>query len=365
MTSFNPFGIPFVQNLMGDMDIPSVQDITDKIKNYSVQDYMSNPMAQWGANILAANEPGTTFGNAVGKGFVGASQMAKAQSQAAKMRSQAAKIKSLKDKISEQNSKNSFIDSLDIDPSMKEALKNDNELFRLFAKKQYGLDVPSQARKDWELNKAQAGKTSIVNNVSGNTADEPISGKDSQYYIDPRTGEQATIVPGESPSQAAERGLVFGKPPTSPERDAAAFASRMQDTESRIDSLEPESGTDPMFIADEILDYVPFGNFFKTEKGQKRKAERYNWIMSNVRDESGATINPDEVPMYEQSLFTQPGDGESTSAAKKQLRKSVLNGMYVKSGRLGSELRKMEAKNANDKIIMRRRMKELGLVPVE
>jgi hypothetical protein len=300
----------------------------------------SNPIFQLGTSILANNKPGANFGQVFGAGVQDfQDRHQKKQMQDLMFRSQMAKMEEIKKKAEAEKARNKYIDTLPIEEPLKNALKQNDELLEKWLTMQHNLDMPSKGMMQHDLNKAAAGRSTTTNNLTaGNGApvEAPIEPKDAGYYIDGKTGEQAIIPPGMTPSQAAAAGFVFGKPPTDPERTAAAFAERMEDTEGRIDELEPMDGKDPRFIMDEMLDYIPFGNFFKTEQGQQRKSERYNWIMANVRDESGAAINADEIPMYEEALFTQLGDSEEAMKTKKKLRRTVIKGMSIKAGRLGT-----------------------------
>ena len=72
-------------------------------------------------------------------------------------------------------------------------------------------------------------------------------------------------------------------------------------------------------ISNEILDYVPFGNYAQDEDYRKKLNLQNEWIISILRQESGAAIGQDEYKNYRAIYFPMAGDSEAMRKAERRL----------------------------------------------
>jgi hypothetical protein len=77
-------------------------------------------------------------------------------------------------------------------------------------------------------------------------------------------------------------------------------------------------------ISNEILDYVPFGNYAQDEDYRKKLNLQNEWIISILRQESGAAIGQDEYKNYRAIYFPMAGDSEAMRKARAEARKRAL-----------------------------------------
>jgi len=132
--------------------------------------------------------------------------------------------------------------------------------------------------------------------------------------------------------QAANAGFKYEKK-TQKQETAESYTHRMSSLMDELAELEPKDGSEPTFIRDQLAELIPFaGNFFMSGKGQRLRNLRKDWIMANVRDESGAAIGKEEVGNYVDTYFAKSGDKPSVIQQKKQLRETAVESMRIKSG---------------------------------
>jgi hypothetical protein len=113
------------------------------------------------------------------------------------------------------------------------------------------------------------------------------------------------------------------------------FGNKMELAEKNIKDIEDE-GTGFWNRVAEGSGYVPgsapVGRFLQTEKYQKYRQARDNFITALLRDESGAAIGTDEFNRYEKELFPQPGDSKGVIDQKREARRIAIEGMKKAAG---------------------------------
>lgn len=117
---------------------------------------------------------------------------------------------------------------------------------------------------------------------------------------------------------------------TEAESKAVGFADRMNFANQQIDQLTSQG-----FEAPSLVDL--FANRFGLNIGISPQARLYftnarNFINAQLRQESGATINPSEFVEGYKTYFPQYGDDAATIETKRQNRLSVLNAMKGVAG---------------------------------
>jgi hypothetical protein len=113
------------------------------------------------------------------------------------------------------------------------------------------------------------------------------------------------------------------------------FGNKMELAEKNLKSIEDEGSGFWNRVA-EGSGYVPgsalAGRFLQTEKYQKYRQARDNFITALLRDESGAAIGTDEFNRYEKELFPQPGDSQGVIEQKREARRIAIEGMKKSAG---------------------------------
>ena len=100
-----------------------------------------------------------------------------------------------------------------------------------------------------------------------------------------------------------------------------------------------DSGFDPVNFQDSVLvEYTPFfpdlaENFLKSSKYQQYQRALTDFIMAQLRDESGAAISAGEFPLAFRIYIPQPGDGPEVIQAKREARRSALYAMKAGAGK--------------------------------
>jgi hypothetical protein len=67
-------------------------------------------------------------------------------------------------------------------------------------------------------------------------------------------------------------------------------------------------------------------------KYQQYQQAKRDWILANVRKESGATITPSEFNDFDKTYFPQPGEDHNTVLQKKAARIKAQESMLRNSG---------------------------------
>lgn len=127
-------------------------------------------------------------------------------------------------------------------------------------------------------------------------------------------------------------------PFTVSQKQTAGYAARMQRAVEQMERLE-DSGFDPVNFKDSVLvEYAPFipdlaENFLKSSKYQQYQRAMTDFIMAQLRDESGAAISAGEFPLAFRIYIPQPGDGPEVIQAKREARRSALSAMKAGAGK--------------------------------
>lgn len=69
-------------------------------------------------------------------------------------------------------------------------------------------------------------------------------------------------------------------------------------------------------------------NFLKSQDQQFLEIAKKNFITASLRQESGASISPQEFESEEKKYFPQVGDSIETVKAKQRAREVAIQGMY-------------------------------------
>lgn len=116
------------------------------------------------------------------------------------------------------------------------------------------------------------------------------------------------------------------------EARAGGWYERMMDSESTLSNPKiSQAGTDPV---QNVKASVPLiGNAMVSPEFQQLDQAKRNFINSQLRRESGATITPDEFANANKQYFMQYGDGPEVIAQKAQNRKTAIEGMLTSAGK--------------------------------
>jgi hypothetical protein len=112
------------------------------------------------------------------------------------------------------------------------------------------------------------------------------------------------------------------------------FGNKMENAEKNISKVEDEL----MSYRGRSLDNAPLvggtmaTNWLQSDKYQKAKQARDNFITALLRDESGAAIGTQEFQRYEKELFPQPGDSQGVIVQKREARKIAIEAMKKSAG---------------------------------
>lgn len=117
------------------------------------------------------------------------------------------------------------------------------------------------------------------------------------------------------------------KPPAQNMSQAATFGRRMVEAERALTA----SGYNPTASTSRLDSRLP--GEMQSSKAQSYLAAKRAWINSNLRDESGATIQPHEFDSADKQYFPQPGEGPEIVEQKRRMRESAVAGLRAEAGR--------------------------------
>jgi len=120
------------------------------------------------------------------------------------------------------------------------------------------------------------------------------------------------------------------QPPNEYQGKSNIYANRMANSEPIIAELGASAGTD---IKQHGYDQIPvIGNLLENEDFKKlRQAER-DWLSAVLRQESGATIRPEELDEAGKQYFPRPGDTPAVIEQKRINRMTAQEGMTQAAG---------------------------------
>jgi hypothetical protein len=120
------------------------------------------------------------------------------------------------------------------------------------------------------------------------------------------------------------------------QRESAAFANRMVAANSILNAIE-ESGFNPVNAKDIAIENAPFipklfEGFLTSPKYKQYEQAKRNYLLAQLRDESGAAIAEHEVESLSMIYFPVVGDDPATIAQKKETRKKGVESMKIQAG---------------------------------
>ena len=109
-------------------------------------------------------------------------------------------------------------------------------------------------------------------------------------------------------------------------------------------------------LKNSALNKIPLvGNYAIPPEYRSAKYKADQWLLANVRHESGASIRPDEIPAFYHNYFPVPGDDEKAMREKDARRATTMKGVYDTLG---------NAKPAGDRFVEERKARKVtGNVP--
>ena len=114
-------------------------------------------------------------------------------------------------------------------------------------------------------------------------------------------------------------------------RQAAGFASRMEDSNSVLASMENEGEYGINWTADRLGGGLLTNKALSEEQQVYRNAAE-DWVRSKLRKESGAVIGDEEMKSEIKTYFPQPGDSEKVIQQKARKRQIATASMIESAG---------------------------------
>ena len=135
--------------------------------------------------------------------------------------------------------------------------------------------------------------------------------------------------------------IVQGAPKlTEGQGKATGFYGRAKSSHETLSSLE-KSGT---ALYDAIVSNIPIaGNYMISEEYQKYAQAQRDFINALLRNESGATIGPDEFANAKQQYFPQPGDTQAVIDQKRKNRETAIDALRIAAGPGAGQLKSNDA----------------------
>lgn len=157
-----------------------------------------------------------------------------------------------------------------------------------------------------------------------------ITGPDGKQIEIPPGVDRQTFI--KEVSRAGAKAAAGEK--TEVQAKSEKFGNKMELAEKNVGGIADE-GTG--YVA-RSLDGAPViggsavTNWFQSDRYQKYRQARDNFITALLRDESGAAIGTEEFKRYEKELFPQPGDGPGVIAQKAEARRVAIEAMKKSAG---------------------------------
>lgn len=190
-----------------------------------------------------------------------------------------------------------------------------------------GLDNPSNYPNQNE-------KNALINRVNNiRNSGQRIQVPDSIKALDLQNAKSGTANP-DSAFRAQlggydaeyQKALQTSKPKTDFQVKSQGYASRMQQADDIITAQEKQL-QDLGYLKWVALQKAP--NIAKNELIQKQEQAERNFVNAVLRQESGATIPPDEFVNAQKQYFPQPGDSPAVIEQKRQNRALVIKNMQM------------------------------------
>lgn len=175
---------------------------------------------------------------------------------------------------------------------------------------------------------------------------------------DPSTGSTTTITPDMSAYDTPEslqdevdaKGVKVDAGDikmNANQKDAAGFASRMEENETVLNLVDREGAN----LRKTLARGLPLGNYLVGENYQKYEQAQRDFINAQLRRESGAVISPEEFDNANKQYFPQPGDTEAVMDQKRKNRKTALMNMKQSAGKGYDKWRETRLSETGDKKI--------------
>jgi soluble lytic murein transglycosylase-like protein len=152
-----------------------------------------------------------------------------------------------------------------------------------------------------------------------------LPGQDMSGFPLPRGGTAAADPNAPKPIPGSSQ---RGADPPADERNAAGFASRMEQADKIMGQVGDPSWADMMAGRAGVV-----GNYLTSPKGQQFQQAAQAWIRAKLRKESGAAIGKDEMEQEFQTYFPQPGDSPEKLRQKQEFRERETAAMRTSAGR--------------------------------
>jgi hypothetical protein len=123
------------------------------------------------------------------------------------------------------------------------------------------------------------------------------------------------------------------KPPSERQSTLALFSGLMTETMPEISRLESLEGFNPAGLGEGIAAKTGwFGNYIRTEEGQRYQGLARQWAEGVLRIQTGAAATQPEIERVMETYFPVPGDTENTVRQKSQQRDAFARSLVVASG---------------------------------
>lgn len=117
-------------------------------------------------------------------------------------------------------------------------------------------------------------------------------------------------------------GTINGKPQNTAQSQANGYADRLVQSDRIISSIG-NNFTSPLSAVGSILP-----NFLKSSDRQSYDQAQRNFVNAVLRQESGASIAPNEFASAQEQYFPQPGDKPDVIVQKAENRNTAINNLY-------------------------------------
>lgn len=331
--------------------------------NGGMQGLLGNPLFNIGLGLLAANRPGTSFGQALGQGgLLGLQNMQQFQQQQALNGYRQAQLAETQRKAEAERQQQERLTraTASLPPGMRDvAMAAPDKFFgaqadSFFPKPDAKTDIAKLIaerdrfpvgdpnRQFYDAAIAKATERAPKNPVAIPDEKSPTGFR----YVDPSAAlGQPALGPSGLSMEFGPDGrptAIFSgpgsqkkepKPLTEVEGKATNFANRMQAAEARLNSIVSQ-GYQPGGLTDNLANRagVP-GNYAMSEQGQQYYQAQKDWVRAKLRLESGAVIGDEEEKNEIRTFFPQPGDSDAVIEQKRQARATAFEGTKVQAGK--------------------------------
>lgn len=133
--------------------------------------------------------------------------------------------------------------------------------------------------------------------------------------------------------------------PTEYQSKSAGFLGRMMRAEQNWTTVPEGSRDARSYTGQKLHDYAPdventLPTFLGGNSSERQGADQdaRDFITASLRQESGATINPDEYANQYRIFYPMPGDTEDTIKQKAAARRQVMEGFRIAAGPLAGQV---------------------------